>query len=97
LALPAAQPICLTRVLFRRGVGERNELVHLEEGPRRFRHLHAHPTPACGVAVDVLVLDGFVEDRGQAVDELADRRWAKRALAPPARVAQDGSGADRRA
>ena len=81
-------------VLLAGGVGQRDELVHLEERPRRLGHLDAHPPAARRVAFDVPVLDGLVEDRGQAVDELADRRRAEWP-APPTPVPQFGAGVDR--
>jgi hypothetical protein len=81
--------------LFGRGVRERDELVHLQEGVGRLRHLHAHP-PAFGrVAIDVAVFDGLVEHGGQAIDELADRGRTKRLLTASARITDHRTCGDR--
>ena len=43
------------------------------------------------------VVDGFIEDRGEAVDELADHRGPERPHASAASIAQHGAGLDRAA
>jgi hypothetical protein len=50
--------------------------------------------PARRVALDVLVLDGLVENAAERLDELLDRRQAERSDPPPAPVAQLGAGGD---
>jgi hypothetical protein len=44
------------------GVDQRDELVHLEEGPGRLRNLHAHPAVARWISLEMAVRYGFVED-----------------------------------
>jgi hypothetical protein len=84
-------------VLFAGGVGERDELVHLEESPGGLGHLDAHPPAAGGVALEVAVVDGFVEDRCQAGGELTDHRGAQRPYRPPLSVLELGAGIPRAA
>ncbi|HEX3608076.1 MAG TPA: hypothetical protein VHU14_00180 [Solirubrobacterales bacterium] len=57
--------------------------------------MDAHPLSAGGVVVDVPVLDRVVEDRGESTEHLADRRRPERHGAPPAPVADVGSGGER--
>ncbi len=83
--------------MFAGGVAQRYELVHLEERPRWLGRLDPHPLSASGVAVQVSVLHGLVEDRREGVDELLDRRRAKRTLAPPGAATDDRSCGKRRA
>ena len=82
-------------VLVAGGVDDRGELVHLEEGARGLGDPHAHALAARGVAVDELVLDRVVEDRGERVDQLADRGRRQRPQATPVAVAQVGAGGER--
>ena len=81
-------------VLLAGGVDERDELVHLEERSRGLGRLDAHAAPARRVALDVLVLDGLVENAAERLDELLDRRQPERSDSPPAPVAQLGARGD---
>ena len=81
-------------VLLAGGVDQRNELVHLEERSRRLGRLDAHPAPARRVALDVLILDGLVENAAQRLDELLDRRQPEGSDPPSAPVAQLGARGD---
>ncbi|MGZ6574600.1 MAG: hypothetical protein ACXVHB_19545 [Solirubrobacteraceae bacterium] len=74
-------------VLLAGGVDEGDELVHLEERSRRLGRLDPHAAPACRVALDVLVLDGLVENAAERFDELLDRRQPERSDPPSAPVA----------
>jgi len=51
-------------------VDERDQFVHLEERPRRPLRADEHAPTTRGVALDVLVLDRLVENRGERLDEL---------------------------
>ena len=90
-----ADGIARCAVLGGGGVDERGELVDLEEGASGLGDADPHALAAGGVAVDVAVLDGLVEDRGERVDELADRGGAERSEASSAAVAEVGAGGDR--
>jgi hypothetical protein len=77
------------------GGEEGGKLVHLQERPSRFRDLDVHALGAGGVSGDVLVLDRLVEDRGEDVDEAADRGERERSDSPVAVVADVGAVLDR--
>jgi hypothetical protein len=74
-------------VLLARGVDECHELVHLEERTGGLGRLDAHATPTRWVALDVLVLDGLVENAAERLDELLDRCQPERSDSSPAPVA----------
>jgi hypothetical protein len=76
------------RVLLCGGIGKRDELVHFEEGAPWLRHLDPHATGPRRVAGEVSVGDGLVEDRGEACDQLSERRWTERADPPSPAIAQ---------
>ncbi|HEY5196525.1 MAG TPA: hypothetical protein VIJ51_05810 [Solirubrobacteraceae bacterium] len=76
------------------GVDERDELVHLEERPRRLRHANAHALAPRWVAVDVLVLNRVIEHGCEGVDQLANRRGRQRTTPPAEAIAEVGSGRD---
>ena len=92
-ARPGLDPPAV-RVLRGGGVHQRTELIELEKAALRLGDADAHALAAGRVALDVAVLDGVVEDRGQTGDELADRRWPEWNPAPVAFVADVGAGGD---
>jgi hypothetical protein len=49
-------------------VEQTRQLVHLQEGPVGLWYAYSQPLAASGVAVDIAVLDGVVEDCGERVD-----------------------------
>ena len=82
-------------VLLAGRIGEGDELVHLEERARWLGHLDTHPSAAGRVALEVSVVDGLVEDRGEAGGELADHGGPEWSHSPPAAVSQHRAGLDR--
>jgi len=74
-APPRRRPASLVAVEVPGGVEERGDVLGaVEVGASRLGGVEPAPLPIRGVAGDVLVLDGDLQDRGERLDELVDAR-----------------------
>jgi len=71
---------------------QQRELVHLQERPTGLGHMDLHPATRGGVAVQVLVLHGLLEDRREQTHQLSQARRTQRKELAVAIVAQVRAG-----